>query len=125
MSNMSYCRFQNTLNDLRDCAHALDDFFNGEEVLSLEELDAARRMLDLIKEMAEVDSDELEDQNELNKLGDDFEDEDEDEPFSIVGRSITCPQCKCSQPVERVNAANMRHADPTETYTLKCGHTVI
>ncbi len=25
MSNMSYCRFQNTLGDLRDCKEALDD----------------------------------------------------------------------------------------------------
>lgn len=25
MSNMSYCRFQNTLNDLRDCHMNMDD----------------------------------------------------------------------------------------------------
>ena len=25
MSNMSYCRFQNTLSDLRDCEEALDE----------------------------------------------------------------------------------------------------
>lgn len=25
MSNMSYCRFENTLNDLRDCYEHLDD----------------------------------------------------------------------------------------------------
>ena len=25
MSNMSYCRFRNTLSDLRDCQEAMDD----------------------------------------------------------------------------------------------------
>lgn len=25
MSNMGYCRFRNTLNDLRDCYDAMDD----------------------------------------------------------------------------------------------------
>lgn len=29
MSNMSYCRFENTASDLRDCLEALD---NGEEI---------------------------------------------------------------------------------------------
>lgn len=32
MANMSYCRFQNTLQDLRDCAeHILDDDLSREE----------------------------------------------------------------------------------------------
>ena len=31
MSNMSYCRFRNTLNDLRDCKEALDDAQNMDE----------------------------------------------------------------------------------------------
>lgn len=40
MSNMSYCRFRNTLNDLRDCYEALD----VEDIteISTEELIAAR-----------------------------------------------------------------------------------
>ena len=31
MSNMAYCRFQNTLNDLRDCYEHLDDKFESED----------------------------------------------------------------------------------------------
>ena len=30
MSNMSYCRFQNTLNDLRDCAYEIDAWDSDE-----------------------------------------------------------------------------------------------
>lgn len=40
MSNMSYCRFQNTLGDLEDCA---EDFANK---LSREEHRARKKMLD-------------------------------------------------------------------------------
>lgn len=29
--NMSYCRFENTLNDLRDCAGALEELFSADE----------------------------------------------------------------------------------------------
>ena len=34
MSNMSYCRFQNTLEDLRDCYENMDESFlsEGEEI---------------------------------------------------------------------------------------------
>jgi hypothetical protein len=31
MANMSYCRFQNTLNDLRDCEEHITDKLSGEE----------------------------------------------------------------------------------------------
>lgn len=31
MSNMSYCRFQNTLSDLRDCAEHIDDALGKDE----------------------------------------------------------------------------------------------
>ena len=31
MSNMSYCRFQNTSNDLQDCIDSLDNFDASEE----------------------------------------------------------------------------------------------
>ena len=50
MSNMSYCRFQNTRLDLRDCKEALDD---GEfESLSGEELHAAKRLIAICQEIA-------------------------------------------------------------------------
>lgn len=31
MSNMSYCRFQNTLEDLRDCFEHIDDDLSPDE----------------------------------------------------------------------------------------------
>ena len=31
MANMSYCRFQNTLGDLRDCAEHLHDHFDDSQ----------------------------------------------------------------------------------------------
>jgi len=40
MSNMAYCRFQNTLNDLRDCYDAMDD-----TDLSEEEAKARKRLV--------------------------------------------------------------------------------
>lgn len=30
MSNMSYCRFENTLNDLRDCAYEIEEWDSEE-----------------------------------------------------------------------------------------------
>lgn len=41
MTNMSYCRFQNTLRDLDDCADALEEGAN----LSTEEARAAKRLI--------------------------------------------------------------------------------
>ena len=38
MSNMSYCRFENTLNDLRDCYDNLDEEVDGTEKSSKESL---------------------------------------------------------------------------------------
>ncbi len=32
MANMSYCRFRNTLNDLRDCLDGMEDDLSEEEV---------------------------------------------------------------------------------------------
>jgi hypothetical protein len=47
MANMSYCRFQNTSNDLEDCADALEELANDPSArpLSEEELAAARRLV--------------------------------------------------------------------------------
>jgi len=49
MSNMSYCRFRNTLDDLRDCQEALHD----EKELSAEEERAKRGLIIICKEIAE------------------------------------------------------------------------
>lgn len=53
MSNMSYCRMRNTEQDLRDCINHLDpelrEIFGFEdEELSMEEENAARRMIALM-----------------------------------------------------------------------------
>ncbi len=47
MSNMSYCRFENTLNDLRDCRKALQELFESEDKqLSEYESDAAMALIE-------------------------------------------------------------------------------
>lgn len=60
MSNMSYCRFQNTLSDLKDCYYSMEDLdFNATDqdkeqadgdnvrVLSKEETMARRELIKL------------------------------------------------------------------------------
>ena len=54
MSNMSYCRFQNTLSDLKDCFNSMSDFSTKEEwlkSLSNEEKRAAEKMLNLCEDI--------------------------------------------------------------------------
>lgn len=46
MSNMSYCRFRNTLSDLRDCADHLED------ELSMDEHQARKHLIELAREIA-------------------------------------------------------------------------
>lgn len=48
MSNMGYCRFQNTLSDLRDCEEHMDD-----DDLHEEEAAARRRLIKLCVRIAE------------------------------------------------------------------------
>ena len=43
MSNMSYCRFHNTLIDLRDCA---DHIHDDDTDLGLDEVAARRKLID-------------------------------------------------------------------------------
>ena len=50
MGNMSYCRFQNTLQDLRDCYNNM----NGD--LSEEEQRAKEEIIELCKEIAKDNS---------------------------------------------------------------------
>ena len=47
MSNMSYCRFSNTLEDLRDCHDNMD-----EDKLSEAEARARKRLIELCKRIA-------------------------------------------------------------------------
>ncbi len=48
MANMSYCRFQNTLEDLKDCRQNMD------EAMSDEEKRARKRLIALCAEIAEL-----------------------------------------------------------------------
>ena len=47
MANMSYCRFENTLHDLRDCYNNMDD-----SDLSDSEKQAKESLIDLCKDIA-------------------------------------------------------------------------
>lgn len=55
--NMSYCRFQNTLAALEECARALErnteDCGDPLEPLSMDETRAARKLLDLCRTLSE------------------------------------------------------------------------
>jgi hypothetical protein len=55
MANMSYCRFQNTLGDLRDCYENMDD-----EDLSAEEKRAQEALIQMCTDIA-ADFGDLED----------------------------------------------------------------
>ncbi|HEY6020888.1 MAG TPA: hypothetical protein VIY48_13610 [Candidatus Paceibacterota bacterium] len=53
MGNMSYCRFHNTLQDLRDCYEHIDD-----DDLSEEEAKERDRLVRLCKQIADDTADE-------------------------------------------------------------------
>lgn len=76
MSNMSYCRFENTLADLEDCRRVLEeDELTGVneygEHLSEHEFNKALELISTCKEIASMfenyESDELREQYESNK----------------------------------------------------------
>jgi len=66
MSNMSYCRFENTARDLQDCLDAIE---SGEinDLSSQYEVDALEQLLDLCKEVVAY-KDEIEDAVYNNNL---------------------------------------------------------
>jgi len=51
MGNMSYCRFENTLADMRDCLHTLENGLDAEE-LSEYEIRALRDFADTARQIA-------------------------------------------------------------------------
>ena len=54
MANMSYCRFQNTSNDLFDCLCALRDGDGDDEKLTDKyEIAAKKRLLELCRQIAD------------------------------------------------------------------------
>ncbi len=56
MSNMSYCRFRNTLPDLNDCYENMD-----EEITDEEEKRARKRLIELCENIYADYGDEIED----------------------------------------------------------------
>ena len=55
MGNMSYCRFENTLADMRDCLNALENGLDAEE-LSDYEISALRSFADTARQIARFES---------------------------------------------------------------------
>ena len=55
MANMSYCRFENTLSDLRDCYRNID-----ETDLSRTEIAARKQLIELCQLIEEVADQEME-----------------------------------------------------------------
>jgi hypothetical protein len=71
MSNMSYCRFQNTAGDLADCQRALERLLRCEEeedgdgrALSRRELDGAKQVVQLCQTILELVAEEADEQIE-------------------------------------------------------------
>ena len=55
MGNMSYCRFENTLADMRDCLNALENGLDAEE-LSEYEISALSNFADTARQIARFDN---------------------------------------------------------------------
>lgn len=62
MGNMSYCRFENTYNDLQDCYEALGEKTLDE--LSESEKKYAKKLIQMCKEISDVFLDEAEEDEE-------------------------------------------------------------
>ena len=69
MSNMSYCRFRNTLADLRDCYDNMNDIDLSEESDGNDEIAARQRLIDLCCDIALAYGDEI--GRELQEVDDD------------------------------------------------------
>ncbi len=57
MANMSYCRFENTASDLQDCVYAIQDGDIND--LSRFEIRGAHKLLELARELIELENDLL------------------------------------------------------------------
>ena len=97
MSNRSYCRFRNTLSDLRDCNEALNDG----EGLSADEVEAAKSLLALCKRMAERfdESDIIDEQSICDGCGGEIPKGDVEAFRAESGMANAFPAC-CSDCAE-------------------------
>lgn len=61
--NMSYCRFQNTVSDLKDCFEAMcgeDEYYQSKADISNEEFDALERIVEICRDIVHMaDDDEI------------------------------------------------------------------
>jgi len=65
MGNMSYCRFENTFRDLKDCQEALQDaggVKDYQESANQYEKKYVARLVELCKEITEEFADEIDDE---------------------------------------------------------------
>jgi len=90
MSNMSYCRFQNTLGDLQDCWDALQEAVEegSTEKLSDEERIARDRMVELCADIANGAPDLIKEHDEniaadTAEVDEPFDDDDADEVLGV------------------------------------------
>jgi len=63
MSNMSYCRFQNTLHDLQDCFNEMEENFDFSE-LSSDEKSAFKSLIELCKDVSNMGTEILDEQRD-------------------------------------------------------------
>lgn len=62
MGNMSYCRFENTLKDLRDCEEALENIDYEVTEMSSYEKNALPKLIELCKSISDNwDAEEVQD----------------------------------------------------------------
>lgn len=60
MSNMSYCRFENTLKDLQDCADHMSD-----ADISVSEKKARKQLIEVCREIIDNEDDPIEDEDQM------------------------------------------------------------
>lgn len=75
MSNMSYCRFENTASDLHDCVDALE---SGDLPDSTDELKAADRMAKLCKRYLAAYNENRDDLTQLMRDTETLDEDDDD-----------------------------------------------
>ena len=87
MSNMSYCRFRNTLGDLHDCAEAMHD-----NDLSRDEYEARTQLVLLaakILKRLDIDLDDADVEGTIcENFGNGFYDETDDAMGEMMGRNL-------------------------------------
>ena len=91
MSNMSYCRFENTVSDLNDCQYALEDLFSGDlKPLSQTEFNKAKELVGICASIMMI----IQEHSGLDS--EDFSDKMDRDPTKIITEVLSHAQ-KCAQ----------------------------